>query len=182
MASRPPRRGTLRARVELCLAAFAPAFGVMAWRSWGTVIGWGGLLIAGLGLVVFFEVLRATWTGNPESREFTSITDSSAEVLGHVGAYLALAVIDPASSRSDAVLACVILGLIFLIHASAGLVHANPLFYLVGYRTFSATTSTGRSLYLIARSDVADWSGPRPVVHLAGSGSIVIERPLDGTE
>lgn len=174
MPARPPRRGRPRARVELSLAAFAPAFALMVWRAWGKPLAWVFGIAAFLGLVVFFFVLRATRTGNTQPYTFGDITDSSADVLGHIGSYLAVAVIDPKASGSEAALAFAVFGLIFLIHVSVGLVHVNPLFYVFGYRVYSGTSASGNTYYLIARTDVADWEGPQHLVRM--TDGILIEQ------
>lgn len=166
MPARPPRRGRLRARVELSLAAFAPSFGLMVWRAWGGPLAWLFGVVALFGFAVFLVVLRATRTGNPEPFNFGDITDSSADVLGHVGSYLAVAIIDPKASEAEAVLAIAVFSLVFLIHVSVGLVHVNPLFYLVGYRVYSGISTAGNTYYLIAHTDVAEWDGPQRLIRM----------------
>lgn len=175
MPARPVRRGRLRARIELCLAAFAPAFGLMVWRAWGDLVLVSIFALpCALGLVVFALFLRGTGTGNPEPYSLEDISDSSSDVLGHISAYLAAAIIDPTASTDQAVLSLVVFGLIFLIHVSAGLVHVNPLFYILGYRVYSAVGDQGRAYYLIAHSEVADWEGTQLLVRLGES--ILIEQ------
>jgi hypothetical protein len=175
VAARPVRRGRRSARVELCLAAFAPAFGLMVWRAWGDwllVVAFGAPCV--VGLVVFALFLKASQTGNAEPYPLGDISDSSSDVLGHIGAYLAVAIIDPTASTDQAILSLVVFGLIFLIHVSVGLVHVNPLFYVAGYRVYNAISEQGRTYYLIARSEVADWKDPKPLVRMGES--ILIEQ------
>lgn len=180
MPARPVRRGQLRARIELCLAAFAPAFGLMVWRAWGET--WLVLIFGVpcfLGLIVFGAFLKAVRSGNAEPYALGDISDSSSDVLGHIGAYLAAAIIDPTTSTDQAILSLVVFGLIFLIHVSVGLVHVNPLFYVFGYRVYSAASERGRTYYLIARSEVADWGSPYSLIHMGES--ILIEQRHRGS-
>ncbi len=173
--ARPVRRGSRSARFELCLAAFAPAFGLMVWRAWGElwlVLAFGAP--CALGLIVFGSFLKASQAGNAEPYTLGDISDSSSDVLGHIGAYLAAAIIEPSASLDQAILSLVVFGLIFLIHVSVGLVHVNPLFYVFGYRVYNATTGAGRTYYLIARTEVADWKGPQQLVRMGES--ILIEQ------
>ena len=173
MPPRPPRRGKLRARLELCLSAFTPAFGLMTWRASGEPLAWLFGFVTVSGLVVFIAFLLAMRSGNTQPYMFEGIWDSSSDVLGHIAIYLAVAVIDPKVSASEAILAVIVLGLIFLVHVSVGLVHVNPLFYVVGYRVYTGITNQGNSYYLVARTDVADWVGSRHLVRM--SDGILIE-------
>jgi hypothetical protein len=169
----------LLARLQLTCAAFAPAFGLMVWRAWDK--SWLALTFAipaVVGLAVFIVILKAIQSGNAESYRLGDISDSSSDVLGHIGAYLAAAIIDPSASTDQAVLSLVVFGLIFLVHVSVGLVHVNPLFYVVGYRVYSTASEQGRSYYLIARSEVADWQGVQRLVRMGES--ILAERRSDG--
>jgi len=146
----------------------------MAWRSSGEIAAWVFGIPAGLGLLVLVGLLWAVRTGNAEPHSFEKIVDTSSDVLGQIGSYLAVAVLDPSASASEAGLAVAVFGLIFLIHISVGLVHVSPLFYLLGYRVYSGTTDRGSTYYLIVRSDVADWSGTRLLVGMAGG--VLVEK------
>jgi len=158
----------------LSLAAFAPAFGLMVWRAWEEPLAWAFGVAASLGLLVVILVMSATRTGNPEPYTFGDISDSSADVLGHVGSYLVVAVLDPKASVSEAALGLAVLSLIFLIHVSVGLVHVNPLFYVLGYRVYSGTTTHDNTYYLVVKTEVADWKGAQHLVRM--SDGILIER------
>ncbi len=137
-------------------------------------MAWVFGIAALLGLAVVVLVTWAIRTGNPEPYTFGDISDSSADVLGHIGSYLAVAVIDPKVSSTEALLGLAVFSLIFLIHVSVGLVHVNPLFYMLGYRVYTGTTSQDNAYYLVVRTEVADWNGPQHLVRM-GDG-ILIER------
>lgn len=147
----------------------------MVWRSWGEPLAWVFAVPALLGVAVFAAAAWASRTGTTEPFEFDEIEDSSGDVLGHVGSYLAVAIVDPKASADEAFLGLAVLGLILLIHVSVGLVHVNPLIYIFGYRTYTAITVRGNAYYLIVRSDVADWTGTQRLVSM--TDSILIERP-----
>lgn len=174
MPARPPRRGSLRARAELSLAAFSPAFALMVWRAWGEPLAWVFGIAALLGLLTVALVIWAIRTGNPEPFTFGDISDSSADVLGHIGSYLAVAVIDPKASASEAALSLAVFGLIFLIHVSVGLVHVNPLAYMFGYRVYTGTTTQDTAYYLVVKSEVADWNGPQHLIRV--DPGLLVER------
>lgn len=173
MTTRPPRRGPLPVRIELATAAFAPAFGLIALRSWGQWWAWVflGLMIVGIGILLIGVVLVGT--GNPEPYVLEEIKDSSAEAVGYIGAYIVPVVIDTSKSDLNAIVATLGLFLVFVIHVATGRVHINPLLYLVGYRIYAASTEK-TSFALIARSDVADWTSSHQLVEIGSS--ILVEK------
>lgn len=151
----------------------------MVWRAWGEPLAWVFGTAALLGLAFVALVMWAIRTGNPEPHVFGDISDSSADVLGHIGSYLAVAIIDPKASMSEAGLGFAVLGLIFLIHVSVGLVHVNPLFYIFGHRVYTGTTTQGNTYYLVVKSEVADWKGPQHLVRI--SSGVLVERSNHAT-
>ena len=52
MSARPPRRGSLAVRLELGLAALAPALGLIAFRTWGSQLTWLFAVPAAAGVAV----------------------------------------------------------------------------------------------------------------------------------
>lgn len=173
MASRPPRRSSFRVRLELGLAAFAPALGLLAFRSRESGFTWLFLVPAVLGVVVIVAGGVIVRHGNAEPYLFDDISDLSGEVLGHIGAYLLPVFIDTSKSTEEIVVCAIVVALIIHIHVSTGRVFVNPLLYLVGYRTYSATTGSA-SFYLVARSDVSSWTAPRRCVRIGSS--VLVER------
>lgn len=176
--TRPPRLGSRSARVELGLMAFSPALALLAFRARGDaqwVLLFG--IPTALGVLVAVVGTRVVRRGNPEMFDLESIEDASDEVIGHVGSYLLPAVVDVSQSSEQAVIAAVALALIIQIHVATGRVHVNPLLYLLGYRTYRATTANGVAYYLIAYSDVSGWDRPHRLVPLGDS--ILVERRRD---
>ena len=173
MAARPPRLGSLRVRFELGLAAFAPALGLLAFRTRDS--RWALLLLAAAlaGVLVIVVGAGIVKRGNAESFEFGDIEDLGGEILGHIGAYLVPAFISTTATTEEIVISALILAMIIQIHVATGRVFVNPLLYLIGYRVYSAKTS-GAAFYLIARSDVSDWSGPQRCVQIGSS--VLVER------
>lgn len=176
MGRRPPRRGPLRVRIELGLAAFAPAFGLIAARSWGQWWSWAFLLSAALGVGVLLWGVVLVRSGNAESFGLEDIEDASDQVVGHIGAYIVPVVIDTSASPLNAAIAAAALLLVVQIHIATGRVHVNPLLYLLGYRVHTASTGAS-AYYLVARSDVADWREMHPLVDI---GSSVLVEPWKG--
>lgn len=176
--NRPPRLGSRAVRVELGLMAFSPAMALLAFRAredpvW--LLTFGAPAVIGVCVAIVAAVL--TKRGSAEPFAFDTIDDASDEVIGHVGSYLLPAVVDVGQSAEQAVIAAIALGLIVQIHIATGRVHLNPLLYLLGYRIYRATTTTGVAYYLLARSDVSRWDGSRLLVPLGAS--LLIERPRD---
>lgn len=176
MGRRPPRRGPLRLRIELGLAAFAPAFGLIAARSGGQWWSWAFLSLAALGVLVLLWGVVLVRNGNAESFGLDDIDDASDEVVGHIGAYIVPVVIDTSASPLNAAIGAAALLLVVQIHIATGRVHINPLLYLFGYRVHTASTGAS-AYYLLARSDVADWSEFHPLVDV---GSSVLVEPWKG--
>lgn len=173
VADRPPRLGSLRVRIELGLAAFAPAFGLLALRSRDSCWAWVFLAVALLGAVVLLVGALIVRRGNAEPFEFGDIDDLSGEILGHIGAYLVPAFVSTSGSTEEIITSAVILALIVQIHVATGRVYVNPLLYIFGYRVYSARVDAG-TYYLIARTDVAAWTSHRSCVQI-GSG-VLVER------
>ncbi|WP_193311401.1 hypothetical protein [Georgenia satyanarayanai] len=170
----PPRLGPLRLRVELTLAAFTPAFALLAVRAYATAWFWLFAGIAATGLVLLVVLAAVVRVGNPEPFRFTEVEDRGEEVLGHVGAYLLPVVVDASMGTRDVVIAVTALGLIVLIHVTTGRVHVNPLVYLTGRRIYTGV-SGGNAYYVIARTDPSDWAETRPQF-VPVAPSLLVER------
>lgn len=173
MADRPPRRGSLPIRLELGIAAFAPALGLLAFRIRASPLAWVLLAFAFIGIAVLIYGATAVVKGNPEPFEFDAIEDLSAEILGHIGAYLLPVLVDPSGPTEEMVISAIILALIIHVHVATGRVHVNPLLYLLGLRVYQATAN-GTAFYLVAHSDVSSWSGSHRCVQIGAS--VLVER------
>ena len=174
MASRPPRRGGLRVRLELGFAAFAPALGLFAFRLRGSIWVWFFLVPAIAGTVTLLLYIVVARRGNPEPYVFDDIEDASSEILGHIGAYLLPVLLRSSASTEQIAIAALALALIIHIHISTGRVFVNPLLYLFRRRVYRAT-SNGVTFYLLAKSEVADWTDVQLCIRMASS--ILIEVP-----
>ena len=169
MPARPPRLGPWGVRLQLGLAAFFPAFALLAFRSRDTTWAWAFLLVATFGGLCVAHLILAANRGNPESFQFDKITDLSGDLLGHISAYLVPAFIDTSESTEAVVISAIIMGLVVQVHVATGRVHVNPVLYLLGYRVYTATTPNASTFYLMARTDVADWKGPVRCVQVGAS-------------
>jgi hypothetical protein len=165
---RPPRRGSLAVRLELGLAAFAPALGLIAFRTWGSQLAWLFAVPAAAGVVVLVWGAVLVVSGNPEPFVFGTIKDQSGEILGHIGAYLLPVLVNTASSTEDIAIVAVVMGVILLVHVSTGRVHVNPLLYLIGRRVYEATAND-TAYFLIARTDVSEWISAQPCVQVGAN-------------
>jgi hypothetical protein len=173
MVERPPRRGSLLVRLELGLAAFAPALGLLAFRSWGSDLAWLFLGPAAFGAVAMLYGAIVVAKGNPERFVFGDIEDASGEILGHIGAYLLPVVVNTSASTEEVAISAIVVGLIIHIHVATGRVHVNPVLYLFGLRVYQAYAND-TAYYLIARSDVSDWTGGQPCVQLGAN--VLVEK------
>lgn len=173
MTSRPPRRGNLGVRLELGLAAFAPALGLLAFRTRDSAWVWLFLVPAAVGAAVLVQGAIIVRRGNPEPFEFDDIEDLGGQILGHIGAYLLPVVIGASKSTEEIVISAIVVGLIVQIHVATGRVFVNPLLYLFGYRIYNAG-SGGATFFLVAKSDVSAWSGSRRCIRIGSS--VLVER------
>lgn len=173
MSVLPPRRGPLLARMELALAAFAPAFLLIGLRSGDAWWSWVFYTLTAVGVLVLAVGGFLVATGNTEQFELTEIEDASDQIVGYIAAYIVPVLIDPSASALNAIIAAAALFLVFVVHVATGRVHVNPLLYLIGYRVYTAKTDTA-SFALIARSEVADWTGERALVDLPSS--VLVEK------
>jgi hypothetical protein len=180
MFDRPPRRGSVAVRLELGLAAFAPALGLIALRTWGSQLAWLFIVPAAAGVVVLAWGAVLVANGNPEPFAFGTIEDQSSEILGHIGAYLLPVLVNTTSSTEDIAVVAIVMGIILLIHVSTGRVHVNPLLYLLGRRVYEATANE-TTFFLVARSDVSDWATAQPCVQV-GANLLVESRPRAARE
>lgn len=160
-SKRPPRRGGGSARLELGLAAFAPAFALMALRlAWDApwlALAWASAAV--LGAAATIPIVFIVRRGNAEAFAFDDIEDAGPEVVGHVTTYIIPLVIDPTQSGAQVVVATLALMLIVWIHVATGRVLVSPLLYVFGRRAYAATTRSGPSYFLVAKSDPALWVG-----------------------
>ena len=168
MSSRPPRRSSLRVRLELGLAAFAPALILLAVRSRDSGWAWLFIVPAAVGILVLVAGIIMVRRGSPDPFGFGDIADLSGEVLGHIGAYLLPVLIVTSRSTEEIVISAIVVALIIHIHVATGRVFVNPLLYMLGYRIYSAE-SGGTTFYLIAKSDVSAWTSPRRCVRIGSS-------------
>ena len=173
MSSRPPRRSSLGVRLELGLAAFAPAFGLLAFRARESAWFWVFLVPAAFGVIVLVWGGGSVRRGNAEPFAFDDIEDLSGEILGHIGAYLLPIFIDTSRSTEEIAIGAIVLALIVQIHVATGRVLVNPLLYLLGYRIYNAKTG-GAAFYLVAKSDVSAWTAPRCCIQIGSS--LLVER------
>ena len=174
MPSRPPRRSSLRVRLELGLAAFAPALGLLAFRSRDSSWVWLFLVLTAVGAsVLVLGAIIVVRRGNPEPLVFDDIEDVSGEILGHIGAYLLPVFVDTAKSTEEVVISAIVVALIIHIHVATGRVFVNPLLYLLGYRIYNAKTG-GATFYLVAKSDVSAWTASRRCIRIGSS--VLVER------
>ncbi len=176
MTERPPRRGGLLVRLELGLAAFAPALGLLAFRAWGSRLAWLFVVPAAAGVVVLVWGAVVVAGGNREPFTFGAIEDQSGEILGHIGAYLLPVLVSTTSSTEDVAVVAIVMALIVLIHVSTGRVHVNPLLYVLGRRVYSARAD-GTAFFLVAQSDVSGWVGAQPCVQV-GANLLVEKLPV----
>lgn len=153
----------------------SPAFALLAVRGIEASWWWLGFAaLAGIGLLAGAAFVVGTHSANPEPFEFGDIEDAGPEVVGHIGSYLIPALVDVSASTTQAVVAAVGMLLIFQIHVTTGRVLVNPVMYLFGFRTYTASVN-GNSYYLLATTDPATWVGVRSCRSIGNS--ILVESP-----
>ncbi len=157
------------------MAAFAPALGLIAFRTWDSRLTWLFVVPAAAGVAVLAWGGVLVARGNPEPFAFGTIEDQSTEILGHIGAYLLPVLVNTTSSTEDIAIVAIVMGLIVLIHVTTGRVHVNPLLYLLGRRVYGATADD-TAYFLVARSDVSEWTSAQPCVQV-GANLLVESRP-----
>lgn len=157
----PPRLGPHRLRAELTVAAFTPAFALLAVRTYGTWWLWPFVVLATVGVILLVVLALHVRSGNAEPFRFDAVEDRGDDVLGHVGAYLLPVVLEPSAGTREVVITVAALGLIVLIHIATGRVHVNPLVYLAGRRVHTGLRD-GSAYYVISRTDPATWPQTRP--------------------
>ncbi len=160
-------------RLELGLAAFTPAFVLLAVRTRDSSLVWLFVAPAAAGLLVFVYGTVVVARGNPERFTFGPIDDLGGEIIGHIGAYLLPLVVSPSSSNEDVLTTAIVMALIVHIHVATGRVLVNPLLYLIGRRVYSATVG-GDAFYLVASSDVSRWVTGEPCVQIGTS--VLVEK------
>lgn len=163
---RPPPLPPLLVRLELGLAAFAPAIALLAIQS--SSVFWFAVLlgvIAVLSFLLLAMIILIVSKRNPETFEFTKIEDLGREVMGHVSAYLVPLLVGSTGSVGEIAIGALTLSIIVHLHIVTGRVLVNPLLYLLGYRLYRAW-SGGQVYYLIARSDVSRWDTSKSCIQV----------------
>lgn len=147
--------------MELGLAAFAPALALLAARCWSEPwIAIPAVVLACSGVLATIGALVVLRHINEEPFEFEEIEDAGPEVVGHVTSYVIPVVVDSTQSAGQMAIATFAMGLIVLVHIASGRVLVSPLLYLAGRRAYVASTASGVSYFIVARSDPALWTGP----------------------
>ena len=168
------RRGRRYAlRLELGLAAFAPAIALLAIRTRSEVWLAATLgAIAAVSLLVMAATIMMVLKGSQEPFEFTRIEDLGREVMGHVGAYLIPLLIGSPDSPEEISIGVITLAVIIHLHIATGRVLINPVLYFLGLHLYRAWSGS-QVYYLVARSDVAKWTASKLCVQV--TAGIVVE-------
>lgn len=156
-------------KVSLFLSSFSPLFALLALRLKPLQLWLPLAVLALLGLLALFSLLKQRGRLEPNPRGFTNVRDEGAQIAGYLASYILPLLVLDEPKWQDAVAYLGFLVLYAIVFINSDLLQVNPLLYLAGYRVFAAEDSTrGETFYLLAaRKDGRPRSGDLRVSDIA---------------
>jgi hypothetical protein len=138
-------------RPLLFLSSYAPLFGLLAIRFEQRWLWISCTVLAALGVVCLWLLLRLDARSSPGPHTLASVRDAGVEAAGYLATYL-LPFLTVATPTARDVLAYVgFLLVAAVINLRSAVAQVNPLLYLLGYRVLSVTDDHGLHAYMITR-------------------------------
>jgi hypothetical protein len=138
-------------RPLLFLSSYAPLFGLLAIRFEQRWLWISCTVLAVLGVVSLWLLLRLDARSSPGPHTLTSVRDAGVEAAAYLATYLLPFLTVATPTVRDIVAYAGFLLVAAVIHLRSAAVQVNPLLYLLGYRVLSVTDDHGLHAYLITR-------------------------------
>ena len=138
-------------RPLLFLSSYAPLFGLLAIRFEQRWLWISCTVLAVLGVVSLWLLLRLDARSSPGPHTLASVRDAGVEAAAYLATYLLPFLTVATPTVRDIVAYAGFLLVAAVIHLRSAVVQVNPLLYLLGYRVLAVTDDHGLHGYLITR-------------------------------
>jgi hypothetical protein len=138
-------------RPLLFLSSYAPLFGLLAIRFEPRWLWISCGLLAALGVVSLWLLLRLDARASPGPHTLASVRDAGVEAAAYLGTYLLPFLTVATPTVRDVLAYAGFLLVAAVINLRSAVVQVNPLLYLLGYRVLSVTDDHGLQAYIITR-------------------------------
>lgn len=136
----------------LFLSSYAPLFGLLALRNWGSWRAFSvllGLMILSVTFLCIF--LKAARDLNPEAHQIIAVKNRSSEALIYIASYMIPFVLLDINNWRDVLALIALFWLVGSIYIRSNLVYINPTLNLFRYGMYEIQNSAGQELILISR-------------------------------
>ena len=138
-------------RPLLFLSSYAPLFGLLAIRFEPRWLWISCTVLAVLGVVSLWLLLRLDARSSPGPHTLTSVRDAGVEAAAYLATYLLPFLTVATPTVRDILAYAGFLLVAAVINLRSAVVQVNPLLYLLGYRVSGVTDDHGLHAYLITR-------------------------------
>jgi hypothetical protein len=138
-------------RPLLFLSSYAPLFGLLAIRFEQRWLWISCTVLAVLGVVCLWLLLRLDARSAPGPHTLASARDAGVEAAGYLATYLLPFLTVATPTARDVVAYAGFLLVAAVINLRSAVAQVNPLLYLLGYRVLSVTDDHGLHAYMITR-------------------------------
>ena len=138
-------------RPLLFLSSYAPLFGLLAIRFEPRWLWISCSVLAALGVVSLWLLLRLDARSSPGPHTLASVRDAGVEAAAYLATYLLPFLTVATPTVRDVLAYAGFLLVAAVINLRSAVVQVNPLLYLLGYRVLSVTDDHGLHAYMITR-------------------------------
>ena len=138
-------------RPLLFLSSYAPLFGLLAIRFEQRWLWISCTVLAVLGVVSLWLLLRLDARSSPGPHTLASARDAGVEAAGYLATYLLPFLTVATPTVRDVIAYAGFLLVAAVINLRSAVAQVNPLLYLLGYRVLSVTDDHGLHAYMITR-------------------------------
>lgn len=138
-------------RPLLFLSSYAPLFGLLAIRFEQRWLWISCTVLAVLGVVCLWLLLRLDARSAPGPHTLASARDAGVEAAGYLATYLLPFLTVATPTARDVIAYAGFLVVAAVINLRSAVAQVNPLLYLLGYRVLSVADDHGLHAYMITR-------------------------------
>jgi hypothetical protein len=146
---------TMLGRPLLFLSSYAPLFGLLAIRFEPRWLWIPCTVLAALGVVSLWLLLRLDARSSPGPHTLASVRDAGVEAAAYLATYLLPFLTVATPTVRDVLAYAGFLLVAAVINVRSAVVQVNPLLYLLGYHVLAVTDDHGLHAYMITRHSLA---------------------------
>jgi hypothetical protein len=138
-------------RPLLFLSSYAPLFALMAIRFEQRWLWISCTILAVLGVISLWLLLRLDARSSPGPHTLASVKDAGGEAASYLATYLLPFLTVATPTARDVLAYAGFLLVAATINLRSAVVQVNPLLYVLGYRVLSVTDDHGLHAYMVTR-------------------------------